>query len=215
LKYLPYGFAQLECLQNWNYFNFERSLSFSLAVSLILFCLILFFMCNRCGDLSEKALQPDTPRAPKKEQTLFAVKCSLIALTNSTAPPNDIKQALHISSLPLPLALPFACGCVATDGMHNGLFPAGTEDQSLLQWRKKQFPPCSLQPYTCLRPDMAPKSLELKNWDGVVNLQPEQGCFFPRPVDGLILQCCPFAAHWPRYFLPASDCIGFNNGLEF
>lgn len=139
-------------------------------------------------------------------------RCSLTALANSTEPPNDIKQALHISSHPLAPCQPPFCvrACAATDGAHNGLLPAGTQRTRLCFSRGRgQLLPCSSEPHLCWA-RYVPQVPGAVGWDGVVNLQPEWAWFYPGPLDGLILQCCLSPAHWPRYFFTCYTFYGFN-----
>lgn len=85
-------------------------------------------------------------------------ECSCIALANSTAPPNAIKQALHISSLPLPLS-PLFCARVLQQMVHTmGFSPQGHRGpRSASAVERGQLPPCSPVPCTCLGLDMSPQ----------------------------------------------------------
>lgn len=109
------------------------------------------------------------------------------------APPNVIKQASHISFLPLPPSHPLCASVCCNRWRTQWASPhRDTEERGPPQQRKGQLLPRSPEQRSCLGLDVPPKrSPEVRKQDGAVNLQLEWARWYLGPLDGLIVHCCP------------------------
>ena len=88
-----------------------------------------------------------------------------MALANSAAPPNDIKQPVHISSNPLPPS-PLLSARVLQQMAHTMGFPPQGHREPGFASAEEEGSCCPVaQNHTCVWLDMSPKSLE--RWTGM------------------------------------------------